>query len=124
MSALAYDFDQHGDLVPPAPPRRVVAERRSPLPAPLASPPRPGDLRLDRGRDALLTPFGKATLADRYLMPGESFQDMFARVACAYADDVAHAQRLYDAMSQLSFMPRPRSSQTAARRAVCRSRAF
>ncbi len=26
----------------------------------------------------LLTPFGKATLTDRYLMPGESFQDMFA----------------------------------------------
>ena len=30
---------------------------------------------------------------------------MFARVACAYADDVAHAQRLYDAMSRLWFMP-------------------
>ena len=47
-----------------------------------------GDLVLDRARDALLTPFGKATLTDRYLMPGESFQDMFARVSCAYADDV------------------------------------
>ena len=30
---------------------------------------------------------------------------MFARVACAFADDVAHAQRLYDAMSRLWFMP-------------------
>ncbi len=30
---------------------------------------------------------------------------MFARVSCAYADDVDHAQRLYDAMSQLWFMP-------------------
>jgi len=30
---------------------------------------------------------------------------MFARVSCAYADDVAHAQRLYDAMSRLWFMP-------------------
>jgi len=112
MSAPAYDFDQHGHLVSPAPlrpvaapPPRIVIERRSPLPAPLAAPPRPADLRLDRGRDALLTPFGKATLQDRYLMPGESFQDMFARVSCAYADDVAHAQRLYDAMSRLWFMP-------------------
>ena len=30
---------------------------------------------------------------------------MFARVSCAYADDVDHAQRLYDAMSRLWFMP-------------------
>jgi ribonucleoside-diphosphate reductase alpha chain len=86
-------------------PRHVVTKRRSPLPAPLARPPVSSDLRLDRGRDALLTPFGKATLTDRYLLPGESFQDLFARVACAYADDVAHAQRLYDAMSRLWFMP-------------------
>ncbi|MGH6827396.1 MAG: ribonucleotide reductase N-terminal alpha domain-containing protein, partial [Rhizomicrobium sp.] len=78
---------------------------RPPNPAPLSKKPTPGDLTLDRSRDILLTQFGKATLTDRYLMPGESFQDMFARVACAYADDVAHAQRLYDAMSQLWFMP-------------------
>ena len=38
-------------------------------------------------------------------MPDERFQDMFARVACAFADDIAHAQRLYDAMSRLWFMP-------------------
>ena len=76
-----------------------------PMPAPLAKKPVPADLILDRSRDALLTAFGKATLTDRYLMPGESFQDMFARVSCAYADDAAHAQRLYDAMSQLWFMP-------------------
>jgi ribonucleoside-diphosphate reductase alpha chain len=75
------------------------------LPAPLASPPKPADLKLDRSRDALLTPFGKATLDDRYLLPGESYQDMFARVSCAYADDIAHAQRLYDYMSKLWFMP-------------------
>jgi ribonucleoside-diphosphate reductase alpha chain len=56
-------------------------------------------------RDALLTEFGKATLNDRYLLPGESYQDLFARVARAYADDAAHAQRLYDYMSQLWFMP-------------------
>ena len=67
--------------------------------------PKPADLTLDRSRDDLLTIFGKATLRDRYLLAGESFQDMFARVSCAYADDVAHAQRLYDAMSKLWFMP-------------------
>ncbi len=59
----------------------------------------------DRSRDALLTDFGKKTLVDRYLLPGESYQDMFSRVATVYADDSAHAQRLYDYMSQLWFMP-------------------
>jgi ribonucleoside-diphosphate reductase alpha chain len=62
-------------------------------------------VRIDRTRDAKLTQFGKDTLSDRYLMPGESYQDMFARVAMAYADDAAHAQRLYDYMSNLWFMP-------------------
>ncbi|WP_167955914.1 ribonucleoside-diphosphate reductase subunit alpha [Sphingomonas jejuensis] len=56
-------------------------------------------------RDALLTDFGKDTLKDRYLLPGESYQDLFARVAAAYADDQAHAQRLYDYISRLWFMP-------------------
>ncbi|MFP3944874.1 MAG: ribonucleoside-diphosphate reductase subunit alpha [Alphaproteobacteria bacterium] len=59
----------------------------------------------DPARDALLTDFGRATLADRYLMPGESFQDLFARVASYYGDDDAHAQRLYDYISKLWFMP-------------------
>jgi len=62
-------------------------------------------VRLDRTRDALLTVFGKATLSDRYLLPGESFQDLFARVAAHFADDTPHAQRLYDAISRLWFMP-------------------
>ena len=62
-------------------------------------------VRLDRSRDAKLTEFGKATLSDRYLMPGESFQDLFARVAAHFADDSAHAQRLYDYISNLWFMP-------------------
>ena len=60
---------------------------------------------VDRSRDDLLTAFGKATLSDRYLMPGESFQDLFARVASYYSDDAAHAQRLYDYISRLWFMP-------------------
>src|SRR6266568_523662 len=111
MPALAFDFNERGELAPPAPllmptasrvlMRRVVeaaapaphhhpAPHPAPLPAPLAQPPRPSDLKLDRMRDDLLTVFGKATLSDRYLLPGESFQDMFARVSCAFADDVAH----------------------------------
>ena len=62
-------------------------------------------VHMDRARDALLTTFGKETLSDRYLLDGESFQDLFARVAAHYADDSAHAQRLYDAISKLWFMP-------------------
>lgn len=59
----------------------------------------------DDSRDALLTDFGKETLDDRYLLPGEKYQDLFARVADAYADDQEHAQRLYDYISRLWFMP-------------------
>lgn len=62
-------------------------------------------VRIDRSRDAMLTDFGKATLDDRYLLPGESYQDLFARVASAYGDDAAHAQRIYDYISRLWFMP-------------------
>src|SRR6201998_4857575 len=62
-------------------------------------------VEVDRDRDALLTDYGKTTLEDRYLLPGESYQDMFARVATAYADDADHAQRIYDYISNLWFMP-------------------
>jgi ribonucleoside-diphosphate reductase alpha chain len=62
-------------------------------------------VEVDRSRDALLTDFGKTTLEDRYLLPGESYQDMFARVATAFADDADHAQRVYDYISKLWFMP-------------------
>jgi ribonucleoside-diphosphate reductase alpha chain len=62
-------------------------------------------VEVDRSRDALLTDFGKTTLEDRYLLPGESYQDMFARVSTAFADDADHAQRVYDYMSRLWFMP-------------------
>jgi ribonucleoside-diphosphate reductase alpha chain len=62
-------------------------------------------LQTDPSRDDLLTDFGKATLEDRYLLPNETFQDLFARVAVRYSDDSAHAQRLYDYISKLWFMP-------------------
>lgn len=56
-------------------------------------------------RDKFLTVFGKETLEDRYLLEGESYQDLFRRVAEAYADDSVHAARLYEYMSKLWFMP-------------------
>lgn len=62
-------------------------------------------IKIDTARDENLTQFGKATLTDRYLMPEEQYQDLFARVARTYGDDDAHAQRLYDYMSNLWFMP-------------------
>src|SRR5215216_4265653 len=63
------------------------------------------EVKTDASRDALLTEFGKETLKDRYLLPGESHQDLFARVAAAYADDADHAQRIYDYISKPWFMP-------------------
>lgn len=63
------------------------------------------EIKIDQSRDNLLTDFGKATLLDRYLIEGESFQDLFARVSAFYADNQEHAQRLYDYMSQMWFMP-------------------
>jgi ribonucleoside-diphosphate reductase alpha chain len=62
-------------------------------------------IKIDRSRDSNLTDFGKETLRDRYLGQNESFQDLFARVASVYADDNLHAQRLYNYISNLWFMP-------------------
>ena len=62
-------------------------------------------IKIDRSRDVNLTNFGKATLQDRYLGQNESFQDLFARVASVYADDNLHAQRIYNYISNLWFMP-------------------
>jgi ribonucleoside-diphosphate reductase alpha chain len=62
-------------------------------------------IKIDRSKDSKLTDFGKATLLDRYLNEDESFQDLFARVASTYADDNLHAQRIYNYISNLWFMP-------------------
>jgi ribonucleoside-diphosphate reductase alpha chain len=86
------------DSAPAPAPARAPADSRSVTPLAHA-------VEIDHGRDALLTEFGKDTLRDRYLLPGESYQDLFVRVASAYADDAAHAQRLYDYISKLWFMP-------------------
>ncbi len=62
-------------------------------------------IKIDRSRDENLTDFGRATLSDRYLGHSESYQDLFARVASTYADNNIHAQRIYNYISNLWFMP-------------------
>ena len=62
-------------------------------------------IKIDRSKDKKLTDFGKATLSDRYLGQDESYQDLFARVASIYADNNLHAQRIYNYISDLWFMP-------------------
>ncbi|APH59216.1 Ribonucleoside-diphosphate reductase alpha chain [Granulibacter bethesdensis] len=101
MLAMAADGSLSGGLLP-------VSTESSSVPALIDA----GVQMKDRGqiikddsRDALLTDFGKATLNDRYLMPGESYQDLFARVSSYYGDNAEHAQRIYDYMSRLWFMP-------------------
>jgi len=62
-------------------------------------------IKIDYSRDELLDDFALATLKDRYMIPGEqSPQEAFVRAAEAFADDEAHAQRLYDYVSKLWFM--------------------
>jgi ribonucleoside-diphosphate reductase alpha chain len=62
-------------------------------------------VKIDYSRDELLDEFAKATLKDRYMIPGEqSPQEAFARAAETFADDEDHAQRLYDYVSNLWFM--------------------
>ena len=62
-------------------------------------------IKIDRSKDENLTDFGRATLSDRYLGHNESYQDLFARVASTYADNNLHAQRIYNYISSLWFMP-------------------
>jgi len=62
-------------------------------------------IKINRAKDSKLTDFGKATLNDRYLGQDESYQDLFARVASIYADNNLHAQRIYNYISNLWFMP-------------------
>ena len=62
-------------------------------------------IKIDRSKSNKLTNFGKATLIDRYLGQNEFHQDLFARVASTYADSNLHAQRIYNYISNLWFMP-------------------
>ncbi len=62
-------------------------------------------IKIDRTRDLKLTDFGRATLSDRYLGQNETYQDLFARVSSMYSDNNLHAQRIYNYISNLWFMP-------------------
>lgn len=65
----------------------------------------PTEVVIDLGRDALLSVPAIETLQDRYLVGDEkSPQEAFARAAAAFADDAAHAQRLYGYVSRGWFM--------------------
>lgn len=115
----AYDFDKNGNLVafdptsldpgtrlisfPENPEQKRLYRQAAEKPTKVKVD--PAAIKLSSERDDLLTDFGKATLDDRYLLDGETYQQMFARVAAAYADDEDHAQRLYDYISKLWFMP-------------------
>ena len=62
-------------------------------------------VKIDFSKDKLLDEFAIATLKDRYMVGDEtSPQEAFARAAEAFADDEAHAQRLYDYVSKHWFM--------------------
>jgi ribonucleoside-diphosphate reductase alpha chain len=61
---------------------------------------------IDPSKEDNITEFGKGKLNDGYLALGETTaQEMFARVATALGDNNEHAQRLYNYMSELWFMP-------------------
>ena len=62
-------------------------------------------ININPKKDDRLSNFGKAVLKDRYLMPDENFQELFARVASYYSDNQEHANRIYDYISNLWFMP-------------------
>ena len=62
-------------------------------------------IEISPSRDSLLTAFGKETLADRYLLPDETPQQLFKRVAEAYQENEEHGKRIYDYMSKHWFMP-------------------
>ena len=106
-AAAGAEDGMHAATIADAAETAPAAERERPKPglADVKQNERGISVTIDRSRDAKLTEFGKATLLDRYLMPGEHFQDLFARVAMHFADDTDHAQRLYDYISNHWFMP-------------------
>ena len=104
MTTRTLDTDPTADAALAAMASAVAAHTLDDSPSKAVTP-RLYAVEVDHSRDALLTDFGKDTLKDRYLLPGESYQDLFVRVASAYADDQTHAQRLYDYISRLWFMP-------------------
>lgn len=65
----------------------------------------PALLTANYALDDALPDFTKTTLQERYMVRGEtSPQDAFIRACAAFADDVAHGQRLYDYITKGWFM--------------------
>ncbi|XAI95922.1 ribonucleoside-diphosphate reductase subunit alpha [Microcystis phage Mwe-JY26] len=65
----------------------------------------PRSIAIDLSRDDLFDPFGLATVKERYLVGDEtSPQHAIARASAAFADDEAHAQRIYEYASKHWFM--------------------
>lgn len=61
-------------------------------------------IQIDDSRDGLLTEPAKDLIKGFYASKGETIQERLARACVAWADDIHHAQRLYDSNSQLHFM--------------------
>ncbi|MFX8067391.1 hypothetical protein ABTK78_20110, partial [Acinetobacter baumannii] len=61
--------------------KKAKAAKASDAAAAKTAPRAPYPVEVDQSRDARLTDFGKETLNDRYLLPGETYQDLFVRVA-------------------------------------------
>ena len=62
-------------------------------------------LEIDMTKDNLLPQNAVDILRDRYMLPEElSPQESFARACMAFADNKAHAERLYKYVSNLWFM--------------------
>jgi ribonucleoside-diphosphate reductase alpha chain len=62
-------------------------------------------ISIQNSRDKLITSAGFATINNRYLQENETAQEMFKRIALAYSDNHAHAQRLYEYFSLHYAMP-------------------
>lgn len=65
----------------------------------------PSAVQIDLARDSYFAEFTLQTFKDRYLVGDEtSPQQAFARACAAFADNIEHAQRLYNYVSQGWFM--------------------
>lgn len=63
------------------------------------------NIKIDYTKNQNISDFAMKKLEGRYLLEGETPQDMFARVACAFGDSYNHAQRIYNYISDGWFLP-------------------
>lgn len=61
-------------------------------------------INIDESRTSLLPTYSQDLIRAFYCKDSETIQEAFARASVAWADDSAHAQRLYDGCSQRHFM--------------------